>query len=230
MNPEIILSLATWFFVSGIIGARTFYVVEYWDEFQRPTLFETLGAVINLTQGGLVVYGSLLAGGAALLVFMHKNRLPGLAFADLIAPAVVLGVGLGRLGCFMNGCCYGGPSDLPWAVQFPPTSPAYVDQVQRGQLAVHGLTFRGDADDPPIIAAVEPDSPAERHGLEPGQRVTSVNGELTRTVEQSQLDLMSIYGAGKSIAISVAGQAGEKLGSQARIPAACASTRRRSTA
>ena len=128
---------------------RLFYVIEYWDKFQRDTLAETLLAMVNVTQGGLVVYGSLLAGGAALIVFVCKYHLPGLALADLIAPGVMLGVGLGRIGCFLNGCCYGGISDLPWAVQFPPGSPAYIDQVQRGELYVHGLMFHGLGDDPP---------------------------------------------------------------------------------
>src|SRR5690606_29277570 len=86
VNPEIILSLGTWFFIWGILGARAFYVIEYWDRFQKPTLVQTLFAIINLTQGGLVVYGSLLAGGAALVVFIRKYHLPGLALADLIAP------------------------------------------------------------------------------------------------------------------------------------------------
>ncbi len=161
LDPELLLSLATWFFISGIVGARAFFVIEYWPSFDKPTLGETLVAIINLTQGGLVVYGSMLAGGAALVVFIYKHRLPGLALGDLIAPGVVLGVGMGRLGCFLNGCCYGGITDLPWAVQFPPTSPAYIDQIQRGELYLHGLTFRGPENGPAVVGHVEPDSPAE---------------------------------------------------------------------
>ena len=76
-------------------------------------------------------------------VFIHRHRLPGLAFADLIAPGVVLGVGLGRIGCFLNGCCYGGICELPWAVQFPEGTPAYADQAQLGMIPIHGLVFRG---------------------------------------------------------------------------------------
>ena len=205
LDPEIILSLATWFFASGIVGARLFYVVEYWPKFDKATLGETLLTIINLTQGGLVVYGSLLAGGAALVVFVYKNRLPGLAFADLIAPGVVLGVGLGRIGCFLNGCCFGGVCDLPWAVQFPEGSPAYADQAQRGELYVHGLIFQGASRDPAVIGRVEPNSPAAEHGLRAGQQVVAINGLRVRTVDEAQWELLRIFGGGTSIEIQVAG-------------------------
>jgi phosphatidylglycerol---prolipoprotein diacylglyceryl transferase len=205
LDPEIILSLALWFLVTGILGARLFYVVEYWDKFQRPTWWETLGSMVNITQGGLVVYGSLLAGGAALVAFIHKNRLPGLAFADLIAPGVVLGVALGRIGCFLNGCCYGGITDLPWAVTFPHGSPAYLDQVQEGKLLLHGLRFEGSGSDTAIIAEVQNESAAARAGLQPGQRVTAINGRSARSVEEAQMELFRIFGAGAQVSVNVAG-------------------------
>ena len=207
VDPEIILSLATWLFVSGIVGARLFYVIEYWDKFQQaPTLVGRLIAMANLTQGGLVVYGSLLAGGAALIVFVYKNHLPGLALADLIAPGVVLGVGLGRIGCFFNGCCYGGISDLPWAVQFPAGSPAYSDQVEHGQLFVHGLIFAGSGSDPAVIAKVEQDSPAAREGLKPGDEVTAINGAAVDSVEAAQMELLRTFGTGQKLSVAVAGE------------------------
>jgi phosphatidylglycerol:prolipoprotein diacylglycerol transferase len=207
VDPEIILSLATWFFIWGIIGARVFYVIEYWEDFQEPTLAKTLLAMINLTQGGLVVYGSLLAGGAALVVFIYKHNLPGLALADLVAPGVVLGVALGRIGCFLNGCCYGGPSDLPWAVRFPAPSPAYVDQARQGQLFVHGLLFRGAGSDPAVIDRVEPGSQAARAGLKAGDRVTAINGAPAESVKTAQFELFNTFGAGKQLSIQVAGDA-----------------------
>jgi phosphatidylglycerol:prolipoprotein diacylglycerol transferase len=203
LDPEIILSLATWFFVSGIVGARLFYIIEYWPKFQRPTIGETLARMVNLAEGGLVVYGSLLAGGAALLIFIHRNRLPGLAFADLIAPGVVLGVGIGRIGCFLNGCCYGGITDVPWAVRFPPTSPAFADQATRGELYLHGLIFRGAPTDPPILDQVEPDSPPARQGLTSGERVIAINGERVGTVEEAQWMLLKSYGSGTQVSVQV---------------------------
>ncbi len=207
VNPEICLSLGTWFFIWGIIGARAFYVIEYWDRFQKETLSETVFAILNLTQGGLVVYGSLIAGGVALIVFVRKYHLPGLALADLIAPGVVLGVGLGRLGCFLNGCCYGGLSDLPWAVQFPPEAPAYIDQVEHGRLSLHGIRFAGEGVAPPVISAVEPGSQAAKSGLEKGDLVVAVGKQEVRTVEHAQRLLFGSFGEGTPISISVADDA-----------------------
>ena len=105
------------------MGARLFYIVEYRQQYFRGSLRETLVAVINLSQGGLVVYGSIFGGALALMLFTRKYRVPGLALTDLIAPAVLLGVSLGRIGCFLNGCCYGGVCELPWAVPIPVAQP-----------------------------------------------------------------------------------------------------------
>jgi phosphatidylglycerol:prolipoprotein diacylglycerol transferase len=161
--------------------------------------------MINLTQGGLVVYGSLLAGGVALMIFVYKHRLPGLALADLIAPGVVLGVGLGRLGCFMNGCCYGGLSDVPWAVQFPAETPAYLDQVESHLVYLHGLQLAGAGNDPPVIEHVEPGSAAEKSGLRAGQQITAIDGVPTSTVDAALSYLLNAWGADRSLSIAVAG-------------------------
>ncbi len=206
VDPEIILSLAMWMFVAGFIGARAFYVVEYWDQFRKPTLGQTIAAIINLTEGGLVVYGSLLAAGAALIVFVYKHKLPGLALADLIAPGVVLGGAIGRIGCFLNGCCYGGISDVPWAVTFPPGTPAYHDQALDREFFIHGLLFQGMGHDPAVIEQVEPGSAAAGAGLKPGERVTAVNGAPVESVQEAQLELLSTFREGQPMAIEVAGQ------------------------
>ena len=204
VDPEIILSLAMWLFVSGIVGARVFYIIEYWDHFQKPTLAATIGEMLNLTLGGMVVFGSMLAGGAALVVFIYKYKLPGLALADLIAPGVVLGAAIGRIGCLMNGCCYGAISDVPWALSFPAGSPVYIEHAQRGDLYLHGLKFEGSGATPPVISAVEPGSPAKRAGLAPGQRITGVNGVPVDSVHDAQFELLGRFGEGTNLSIRTA--------------------------
>lgn len=174
-DPEMMLSLSFWLFAAGIVGARLFYVIEYWDQqFHKETVAETLKSVFNITQGGLVVFGSLIGGAVAALIWIHKHRLPVLVMGDLMAPSIVLGMAIGRIGCFFNGCCFGGACDLPWAVQFPWGSPPFMQQVEQGKLTLHGLRFAGKNDDPAIIESVEPGSLADRAGLEPGQKVERV--------------------------------------------------------
>jgi phosphatidylglycerol:prolipoprotein diacylglycerol transferase len=135
VDREVIWSLAFWLFIGGMIGGRLFYVVEYWQErFRTDSFRETLLRVLNFPEGGLVIYGALFGGMIAVVWFIRKHRLPALATFDLIAPSMAIGLALGRIGCFLNGCCYGGPTTVPWAVTFPPGSPPYVDQAARDLL------------------------------------------------------------------------------------------------
>lgn len=175
VHPDVIFSLAFWMFVGGIVGARAFYVIEYWENFRRETLGATLLALLNVLEGGLVVYGSLIGGVAVFLWVTWRRKLPALALADLIAPALLLGLALGRIGCLMHGCCYGGPCAAPWAVTFPPDSPPYYSQVVRGEM--HGFRITGNASGEPIVLEVMPDSPAARAGLEPGMRIEAIDGQ-----------------------------------------------------
>jgi phosphatidylglycerol:prolipoprotein diacylglycerol transferase len=172
VDPEIIYSLAFWMFVFGILGARLFYVIEYRDQFLRSTLQETLVAVLNVTQGGLVVYGSVIGGVAAGMVYLWRRGVPILPTADLIAPSMVLGLAIGRVGCFLNGCCFGGVCDLPWAMQFPEQSPPYFRQHQLGQL--HGFRIGQDASGRPQVDFVAADSPAAQAGLRASDRITAI--------------------------------------------------------
>lgn len=135
-DADTILSLGMEIFLAGIVGARLFYVIQYHDQFfpaGRP-LMQSLLAVLNIPAGGLVVFGSLPAAAVAAVWFAVRRGLPVLKLADCIAPGMLVGLAIGRIGCFLNGCCYGGPCDLPWAVRFPPESPPWADQVRRGLL------------------------------------------------------------------------------------------------
>lgn len=136
IDADTILALGMEIFLWGLVGARLFYVLEYHDQFFNAdrSLPAAVAQVLNIAQGGLVVFGSLPTAAVAAWLFARRRGLDILQLADVIAPGLLVGLALGRLGCFLNGCCYGGPCDLPWAVRFPPDSPPWLDQAARGLL------------------------------------------------------------------------------------------------
>jgi phosphatidylglycerol:prolipoprotein diacylglycerol transferase len=113
---EQILDSGPWLIVGSIIGARALYVISYW---QRDFAGESWVKIFKIREGGLVFYGGLIGAGLAMLIYLHLKKLPVWKFADALAPSVSLGHIFGRLGCLMNGCCYGRPTEVPWAIHFP---------------------------------------------------------------------------------------------------------------
>jgi phosphatidylglycerol:prolipoprotein diacylglycerol transferase len=176
LDPEVVYSFAFHVFVGGIAGARLFYVIEYWEQFQAPTLWATIGAIANVTQGGLVVYGSLIGGAATGLWYLRRHKLPILAMADLVTPGMMLGLALGRIGCLLNGCCHGGIcEDGMFGIQFPPGSPPYVHQSQLGLF--HGFRIAPAGEGRRVIVEhIEPDGPAAAANLLAGAEIRSING------------------------------------------------------
>jgi phosphatidylglycerol:prolipoprotein diacylglycerol transferase len=92
-------------------------------------------AWLRFWSGGQAQYGGLVAGAIAVLLFLKVRKISLLTYADVIAPAVALGVAIGRIGCFLNGDDFGSLSHLPWAVQFPHGTEAYADHLTRGWIA-----------------------------------------------------------------------------------------------
>lgn len=177
IRPDTIFALCFWIVVGGFLGARTFYVLQKWDEFARPTVLETLGQIINLTDGGLVVYGSFIGATMAFAAFMWKHQLPTLALADLLAPGLMIGLTLGRLGCLMNGCCWGGVCERSsLGIRFPQGSPPFVDQLERGLLVGMRLQEEKDANSRItwIVEEVTPGGLADSLGLKVGERLRNL--------------------------------------------------------
>lgn len=184
LSPDAIFGLAFAMFVGGIVGARLFYIIQYWDQIHVPgDPRQTLGNMVNFVEGGLVVYGSLVGALASGFWYLRKNCLPPLAIADLIAPSLVLGLAIGRLGCLMNGCCFGGVCDHPWAITFPPTSPPYSVQHRNGEF--YGFRIAANEQGKPIVVHVEKDGPAEAVGLTTGAIVESVQGVATPGINEA---------------------------------------------
>ncbi|HBC85991.1 MAG TPA: prolipoprotein diacylglyceryl transferase [Lentisphaeria bacterium] len=114
MDTEQISDMALYGMIAGIVGARIFYVCQFWSQYQND-LFQ----IIRIDKGGLVFYGGFICASLTVLIYTLKKKLPVLKVFDIIAPSMAIGHMFGRIGCFLNGCCFGKPSDLPWAVQFP---------------------------------------------------------------------------------------------------------------
>jgi phosphatidylglycerol:prolipoprotein diacylglycerol transferase len=108
--------------VASVLGARLLYVLEHLAEFRREWT-----SALALWQGGLTLYGGIVAGTFAGLLAARRMGLPVWVVADALAPALALGTVFGRVGCFLNGCCYGQPTSRPWGVVFPRDSFAYLE-------------------------------------------------------------------------------------------------------
>lgn len=186
ISTEKVVSLCFWAVISGVCGARLFYITEYWREILHfdPSghllLRESLFHIFNVAEGGLVVFGSILGGILGSLIFMIRNNMPVLRTLDIMAPAVILGSAIGRMGCLLNGCCFGSVTDVPWAIVFPPGSPAHVHQVAHGDVFYYGLKF-GEItiNGQPMLAvtAVQPHSEAETIGVKPNMILRYISGK-----------------------------------------------------
>src|SRR6516164_6903216 len=114
LDPEVIYDLSLWLFMGGLIGARLFYVIQYWGDRIR-----TIADIFRIWEGGIVLYGSIIGGTAAFFLYRAIRRFPLLPLLDVVAPSLALGIAVGRIGCFLNGCCYGDLCTLPWGTSFP---------------------------------------------------------------------------------------------------------------
>ena len=119
INKERIIDLGIVMLICGIIGARIVYVALNFQYYVRNP-----PEIINLAKGGLVWYGAFIFGMIAAAWFLKKNRISFWEAADLFAPYIALAQAFGRIGCFLNGCCYGSaaPSSFLLSVVFPEES------------------------------------------------------------------------------------------------------------
>ncbi len=138
MDPEIISNIGLYTIFAGILGGRTFYVIQNFGTYKHNLL-----DAFKVYEGGLVFYGGLMASIAAIVIYSKTKKVPVLKTIDIIAFAFALGVVCGRIGCFLNGCCWGDvcSPDLPWAVSFPKSvdvnnmidgSPAFLHHLGKG--------------------------------------------------------------------------------------------------
>ena len=117
LDEDKVVSVILLALVAGVLGARGLYVIEHVEEFRQEW-----GSALALWQGGLTLYGGIVAGTFVGLLAARRLGLSMWLVADALTPSLALGTAFGRVGCFLNGCCYGRPTRLPWGVVFPPDS------------------------------------------------------------------------------------------------------------
>ncbi|RJP22877.1 MAG: prolipoprotein diacylglyceryl transferase [Candidatus Abyssobacteria bacterium SURF_5] len=115
LKPELAADLGIVVIIASIVGARIFYILFY----DLHYTLEHPSELLKLRQTGLVYYGGLLFAVAAGLLYARRKGAPLLLLMDIAAPSIAIGQAIGRIGCFMSGCCYGEATWVPWAVKFP---------------------------------------------------------------------------------------------------------------
>jgi phosphatidylglycerol---prolipoprotein diacylglyceryl transferase len=211
MPKDKLQDLAIVIFLTGIAGARIVYMIQYSDQFPDKSPIGLVKSFFQIWNGGIVFYGSVFGGLLGFYLFhrfvLRRLQVSIWKLTDAIAPLIAIGLAVGRIGCYLNGCCWGQPAceecqTVPLAAELGqfPLLPAHArDQVCRPPAAdsrlpqIHGLQTStgfsieprekiGMGDPRSQVLAVEPKSAASRVGLQPGDRVVQVNGQPNRII------------------------------------------------
>jgi len=112
---DTVTDVTLWLMAGSVIGARFVYVTTYWkQQFAGQPWTE----IFMIQHGGLVYYGGLIGAVISGAAYLRWKKLPLWKIADVLAPSIALGSVFGRIGCLLNGCCYGRACHLPWAITF----------------------------------------------------------------------------------------------------------------
>ena len=143
INPDVVYDLLFYVMLASIAGARLYYVVAS----NLPYFLEHPLDIVAIWKGGMALHGGLIGGIAAGAWFCHQRGIRFWSFADLLTPSIMLGQAVGRGACTLNGCSYGRPTDLPWAVVFTDPNSAAPHNV-----ALHPTQFYEMATDFTLLA------------------------------------------------------------------------------
>ena len=135
LSREDVMDGAMYVLLSAIVGSRVFYVAGFWEMY-RGNILE----VFAVWEGGMVFYGGLIFAMVALLIWAKVKKLDVFKFLDLAAPSAAIGYSIGRIGCFLRGCCHGVACDLPWAMKFP-ESQGFVHPTQAYSVLAGSIIF-----------------------------------------------------------------------------------------
>lgn len=120
-NPDVVLNCAFIALIAGVVGCRIMYVVHYWERdfaiYHDPVSIAL--AAVNITRGGLEYYGGFILATLVMVGYLALWKHSLRWYLDIMAPSAALGLAIGRIGCLLNGCCWGGVCEAPYAIRFP---------------------------------------------------------------------------------------------------------------
>ncbi len=125
-NAEHVTTAALYSLIAGVVGARIFYVIHYWQQFKDHGIVEMLA----VWKGGLELLGGVLLAVFVIAAYLRINKLPVRRYLDILGVGLMLALAFGRIGCFLNGCCFGKPTNFFISVRFPYDSLSYQSQVR----------------------------------------------------------------------------------------------------
>jgi phosphatidylglycerol---prolipoprotein diacylglyceryl transferase len=136
VNANFMMNFAFVVIFAGLIGARLAFVLFHLGDFATDPLsaVNPFGAGGHFGIMGMNLYGGVLLSIICGFIYIKRKKQPHWQVFDIFAPTVALGIGITRIGCFLNGCCFGVPTDLPWCVHFPEGSIPYS---QFGDMCLH---------------------------------------------------------------------------------------------
>jgi len=137
-NPDHIYNISVWLVISSLLGARVYYILTHYDEFRASenlslvarfftelkNMFWPVGSDGQVGISGLILYGGLITATVTAGVYLKKHRLNVLKYMDILGPSLGLGEFFTRIGCFLNGCCFGKPTESFFGMVFPESSAA----------------------------------------------------------------------------------------------------------
>ena len=113
LDPNRVMDLGIWIIISALVGAKLLLLVVEFDKYTANP-----SELLDLFRSGGVFYGGLIAAVVVALWYLRRHRMPMWTVTDVFAPGIALGHVIGRMGCLFAGCCFGRPSDVPWAITF----------------------------------------------------------------------------------------------------------------
>lgn len=120
IDPEKIVDFIIYAVIGGVLGARIWEVIFGWEKFSANPV-----EAFKFWDGGLSIQGGVVAGLIICIWFARKNGISVWKFTDVVAPGLILGQGIGRIGCLLNGDAYGIPTSLPIGIVYQEGTPAF---------------------------------------------------------------------------------------------------------